>query len=140
MEDIGATARQYLDFVNARDWDAMRSVMHSGYTYTGGDGVRREGGPDVGVAVSQGFIAAMSDAHINADRAFVAGNTVVLECTGTGTHDGNFGPHQASGARVRLPVCIVLDFNEGKIVAEREYMDMACLLQLMGVMPAPATA
>ncbi len=140
MDDLKATAHRYLDSVNARDWGAMRAVMHPDYTYTAGDGEVRRGGPDVGVAVSQGFIMAMSDAHISADRTLLSGTTVILECTGTGTHDGQFGDHPPTGNRVRMPVCIVLEFKEGKIAAEREYMDMAHLLQQLGVMPVPATA
>lgn len=118
----------------------MRAVMDPDYTYIGGDGEVRRGGPDVGVAVSQGFITAMSDAHISADRTFLSGSTVILECTGTGTHDGHFGDHPPTGNRVSMPVCIVLEFKEGKITAEREYLDMAHLLRQMGAMPAPAKA
>jgi predicted ester cyclase len=82
----------------------------------------------------------MSDAHISVDRAIVSGTTVVLECTGTGTHDGPFAGRGPSGKRVKIPVCIVLEFREGKIAGEREYLDMATLLRQMGAMPAAAPA
>jgi ketosteroid isomerase-like protein len=34
----------------------------------------------------------------------------------------------------------VLEIRDGKIYAEREYMDMSHLMQQLGVAPAPATA
>lgn len=142
MSNIEAIARRYLDSVNERDWDAMRNVMHPEYSYTGGDGRRVEGGPDVGIAVSKMFIGAMSDAHIAVDRIHAAGGVTILECTGTGTHDGKFGNIQPTQTRVSMPVCIVLEFKDGKVFTEREYMDMAHLFQQMGAtsIPQPATA
>ncbi len=59
---------------------------------------------------------------------------------GAGTHDGDFQGIPASGRKVSMPVITVLDVKDGKIVAEREYMDMAHLMQQIGAMPAPATA
>jgi len=140
MADLGAIARRYLDSVNERDWDAMRTVMHPEYSYTGGDGRRVEGGPDVGIAVSKMFIGAMSDAHIAVDRIHVAGGVTILECTGTGTHDGKFGNTQPTQTRVSMPVCIVLEFKDGRIFTEREYMDMAHFLRQLGALPLAATA
>ncbi|MBI4571514.1 MAG: ester cyclase, partial [Chloroflexi bacterium] len=46
----------------------------------------------------------------------------------------------ATGRKVEMPVCTVLDIRDGKITAEREYMDMAHMMQQLGVMPEPATA
>ena len=39
-----------------------------------------------------------------------------------------------------MPVCNVIEIKDGKVYAEREYMDMAHMMQQIGAMPAPATA
>src|SRR3990172_5847964 len=114
MADVGSIAREMFESFNRRDWNKMRSLLHADYTYTGGDG-QTQVGPEAGVAVAQMFAAAMSDAKITIKSIVTSGNTAITEFIGSGTQDG-------------------------EIAAEREYMDMAHLLQQIGAMPAPATA
>ena len=59
---------------------------------------------------------------------------------GSGTHDGDFMGVPASRRRVIMPVCTVLDLKDGKIIAEREYMDMAHMMQQIGAAPVKASA
>ena len=139
MANIEAIAREYLESFNRRDWDKMRSLFHPQYSYTGGDGQRQEG-PEAGLAVAQMFAGAMSDAKISIQKVHTSGDTAVVEFTGSGTHDGDFAGIPASNRRVTMPVCNVIEIKDGKILAEREYMDMAHMMQQLGVMPAPATA
>ena len=142
MSDPATIAREYLESFNRRDWDKMRSLADASFSYTGGDGQRMEGGPDVAVNVAQMFSGAMSDAKITIGTIHVAGDTAAVEFTGAGTHDGEFMGIPASGRKVTMPVVTILDVKNGKIVAEREYMDMAHMLQQMGAtsIPQPATA
>lgn len=139
MSDLESIAREYLEAFNRRDWDAYRNVLAPNYTYTGGDGAAQNG-PEAGIAVAQGFAAAMSDARIEVKNVHVAGNTAIVEFQGSGTNDGDFMGIPATGKKITMPVCTVLDVKDGKIVAEREYMDMAHLMQQLGVMPEMATA
>ncbi len=141
MADLTAIAREYFETFNRRDWDKMRSLFHPQYSYTGGDGQRMDG-PDAGIAVAQMFANAMSDAKITVDRMYASGDVVVTEFTGSGTHDGNFMGIAASGRKVRMPVCNVIEVRDGKVHTEREYMDAAHLVQQMGAtsVPQPATA
>jgi predicted ester cyclase len=39
----------------------------------------------------------------------------------------------ATGRKVSMYVCTVLEIKDGKITAEREYMDMGHLMQQLGV-------
>jgi len=133
-----AIAREYLESFNRRDWDGMRNVLAPGYSYTGGDGERQEG-PDAGLAVAQGFAAAMSDAKIEFKKVHVAGDTAIVEFQGSGTHDGEFMGIAATGKKVTMPVCMIVDVKDGKIAAEREFMDMSHFFQQIGAMPEMAT-
>lgn len=139
MADSAEIARQYLESFNSRDWGKMRSFLHADYTYTGGDGqVQR--GPDAGIAVAQMFSTAMPDAKLSIGRIHAAGNVAITEFTGSGTQTGPFMDIAPTGRKVSMPVCNVVEIKDGKIVAEREYMDMAHMMQQLGVMPAAATA
>jgi steroid delta-isomerase-like uncharacterized protein len=131
--------RGYLDAVNSRDWSGIRQVLHPEYSYMGGDGEIRHG-PDAGIAVAEMFIGAISDARINVERIHVDGDTAIVEFIGTGTHDGEFQGIPASGRKLKMPVCNVLVVRDGKIYAEREYMDMAHFMRQIGALPASVTA
>ena len=137
MSDPASTAREYLEAFNRRDWDQFKGLFASEYSYTGGDGEKQEG-PEAGLAVGQMFATAMSDAKINIQRVHVAGDTAIVEFQASGTHDGDFMGIAATGRKVTMPVVTVLEIKDGKITAEREYMDMAHVMQQIGAMPEPA--
>jgi len=139
MSDAATIAQEYFESFNKRDWDRMRTMFHQDYTYTGGDGVALKGA-DAAMAINQGFATGMSDAHIEIVRSQSAGNIAVTEFTGSGTHDGDLMGIPASGKKLSMPVCNVIEVKDGKILAEREYMDMMHLMQQIGAVPAPATA
>ena len=140
MSDPAAIARDYLESFNRRDFDHVRELLHSTYSYTGADGDRQDGGPEVGIAVMQMWANAFPDANVQAERVHVSGDTAVVEFMARGTHQGELMGVAATGRKVEMPVCTILDIKDGKIGAEREYMDLANMMQQLGVMPAPATA
>lgn len=139
MSDAEKIAREYYESFNKRDWDRMRTMFHQDYTYTGGDGEVLKGA-DAAMQINQGFANGMSDAHIKIERTQSAGNIAVTEFTGTGTHDGDLMGIPPTGKKLSMPVCNVIEVKDGKILAEREYMDMMHLMQQVGAVPAPATA
>ncbi|MEX1253133.1 MAG: ester cyclase [Dehalococcoidia bacterium] len=139
MSDAATIVKEFFEAFNNRDWDKMRSMLSSDFTYTGGDGVVQRG-PDAGLAVAQMFATAMPDAKIEVTRMHSAGNVVVAEFTGTGTQTGNFMDVPPTGRKVTMPVCDVVEVRDGQIVAEREYMDMLHMMRQLGVVEAPATA
>jgi steroid delta-isomerase-like uncharacterized protein len=132
-------AREYLEAWNRRDWKAYREFLDDQYTYTGGDG-QTQRGPEAGVAVGQMFATAFPDGRIDVRQVHSAGDTAVVEFTGSGTHSGDLMGIAPTGRRISIPICDVVTTRGGKIMSEREYMDMAHMMQQLGVMPAPATA
>ena len=139
MSDIEAIARDYLEAFNRRDWDRIRELFAPEYSYTGGDGQKREG-PEAGLAVAQMWSAAFSDAKIDIRHIHTAEHVATVEFTGSGTHDGELMGIAPTGKRVSIPACTVLKIKDGKIKAEREYMDMAHMMQQLGVVGVPAAA
>ncbi len=139
MADPAEIARDYLESWNRRDWDRWRELFHPQYSYTGGDGERQDG-PEAGLAVGQMFAAGFPDGKIDIRSIHVSGETVVVEFVARGTHEGELMGIAPTGRKMEMPVCTILDIRDGQIGAEREYMDMATMMQQLGVMPSPATA
>jgi len=138
MSDAATIARDYLEAWNRRDWARWRELFHPAYSYTGGDGQEQKG-PEAGLAVGQMFAAAFPDGKIDVQRIHAAGDTAIVEFVGRGTHQGDLMAIAPTGRSMTLPVCTILEVRDGKIYAEREYMDMLHLMQQLGVAPAPAT-
>ena len=139
MSDAASIAREYLESFNRRDWGRIRELFASGYSYTGSDGEKQQG-PEAGMAVVQMWASAFPDAKIDIRQIHVAGDVATVEFQASGTQNGELMGIPATGRKVSMPVCTVLDIKDGKITAEREYMDLAHMMQQLGVMPAPVTA
>src|SRR3990172_6984080 len=137
MSDAASIARDYLDAWNRRDWARYRDVLHPEYTFTGGDGQTQKG-QDAGLAIGQMFATAFPDGKIDVQKITTAGDSfAIAEFTGRGTHTGDLMGIAPTGRQISIPVCEVRD---GKIHAERQYMDMLTMMQQLGVAPVPATA
>ncbi|MDP2674101.1 MAG: ester cyclase [Dehalococcoidia bacterium] len=139
MSDAASIAREYNDAWNRRDWARYRELLHPEYTYTGGDGQTQKG-QDVGLAVGQMFATAFPDGRIDVQSIHAAGNVAIVEFIGRGSHTGDLMGIAPTGRQMTMPVCDILEIRDGKIYAEREYMDMLHMMQQLGVAPAPATA
>ena len=139
MSDVASIAREYSDAWNRRDWAKWRELFHPEYTYTGGDGQVQKG-PEAGMAIGQMFATAFPDGRIDVQRISVAGDTAIVEFIGRGTHTGDLMGIAPTGRQVTIPVCDILEIRDGKIIAEREYMDMLTMMQQLGIAPVPATA
>ncbi len=139
MSDPTTIARETFDAWNRRDWDTLRRMLHAGYSYTGGDGQRQDG-PEAGLALYQMYAAAFPDGKIDIQHVHTVGDVVVTEFIARGTHQGDLMGIAPTGRRMEMPVCSVMEMRDGKVHTEREYFDMAHMMQQLGVMPAPATA
>ena len=139
MSDPASIAREYAECVNRRDFDRIRQLFDSGYSYTGGDGQRQDG-PQAGIDVVQMYVSAFPDVKSEIRQVHTAGDTVVLEFIARGTHQAELMGIPATGRKVEVSICTVLDIRNGKIYAEREYFDVLHMMQQLGVAPAAATA
>jgi len=140
MSDPATIAREYFEAWNRRDWARSRELYHPGFTYTGGDG-QVQTGPDAGIALLQMWANAFPDGKIDIQRIHSVGDNVAVgEFVARGTHKGDLMGIAPTGRQITIPVCNVIEVRDGKIIAEREYMDMLHMMQQLGVAPVPATA
>jgi hypothetical protein len=62
--------------------------MHTGYTYTGGDG-KKMAGQEAGLSVARMFAPAFPDGTLSVLRVFTRGNTAIAEMRAPGHAAGS---------------------------------------------------
>ncbi len=129
---------------NERDFDRVTEMVQpdceilvagSGERFQGPEGVRR-----YNAAWADGF----PDGEITIDRVTDAGDCVVVEYTGRGTHTGtltsSMGSIPPTGRQLTLTLCDVIEFEEGKVKRQRSYFDSGSMMAQLGLLPEQAAA
>lgn len=144
MADNKSIARGNYDAWNARDFDRIAGtltpdgkvvIMGTGQTFNGPDGSRQ---------FSRMWADAFPDGTCTVECVTGDGDHVAVEYTGRGTHTGTLntpmGAIPATGRAITIKLCDMLDFKEGKITAQRQYLDTAALLSQLGITSLQTTA
>jgi len=122
---------------NAKDWKAVRASVAPDVIYDEIATGRRLQGVDQVMAVWQGWAKTFPDSRATFHSAIATGNTVVLEVTWNGTHTGPLetptGTIAATGKRIEIRSCVVVELAGDKLKVERQYFDMATMLRQIGV-------
>ena len=132
MANASEIHRQCLDAWNRRDWEAMRSLMHADYRYTGPDGKERIG-PEAGLELAKMYARAFPDGKFEVKDTFVAGNTSVCEFIARGTHKGDLNGIAPTHKNIEIRICNVMELRDGKAYREREYFDVLTMMTQLGV-------
>ena len=140
MADAASIARDLTEAWNRRDWNRYREVLHPDYSYTGGDGQQQKG-PEAGIALVEMYANAFPDGKLDVQHVHAVSDSIaIVEFIARGTHQGELMGIAPTGRRMTLPVCNIIEVRDGKVYAEREYMDMLHMMQQLGVAPAAVTA
>lgn len=107
--------------------DVVFTTMATGDEHRGVEGVRRM----LDHVYHQAF-----DAHAETRNRIYADDHAVLEGHFVGKHIGTFADIPATGREVRVPLCVVYDLNDGRIVRGRVYLEIPVLLRQLGAAPA----
>lgn len=107
-----------------------------GHTYSGLEEIR---------AHWESTPPALPDARLELVDALESPNRIAIEVRWVGTHTGPWLRDHgkvlpATGRKVDLPICFVLEMELGKVRNVREYYDRITLMTQLGLMPAPASA
>ena len=120
-----------------KNWDAVKASLTPDFVYDEIATQRVAKGAAEAIALFQGWAAAFPDSKATFHSAIASGNTVVLEVTWKGTHQGPLqtpkGPVAATGKRIAVRSCIVAELAGEKVKLERQYFDMGTLLQQLGL-------
>jgi steroid delta-isomerase-like uncharacterized protein len=121
---------------NEKNWDAVRASITPDFVYDEVATNRKVQGVDQVIPLWQGWATAFPDAKATFHRELLSGNTVVLEVSWRGTHKGPLqttnGPIAATGNRIDVRACTVVEVAGDKAKVQRHYFDMATLLQQLG--------
>ena len=138
-DELAKVARDQIDAFNKGDWEQMSALFTSDARYHEFGTERKIEGPDQIIELFQGWKTAFPDAAGTVTNAIASGNSVVLEVTWTGTHDGplvtSAGTIPASGKRQETPAAVLYLFEGDKIKASRHYFDAMTLLKQIGAQP-----
>jgi steroid delta-isomerase-like uncharacterized protein len=122
---------------NQKDWNAVRASVTPDFIYDEVGTGRKVQGADQTITLFQGWATAIPDSKATVDNAVASGNTVVLELTWRGTHNGPLqtpkGSFAATGKKIEVRACAVVDLVNGKAKLQRHYFDMTTLLQQLGI-------
>jgi steroid delta-isomerase-like uncharacterized protein len=131
------TAKAVLIAYNEKNWQAARAAMTPDFTYDEVATRRRVQGADQTLEIWRGWAAAFPDSRATFHGALASGNTVVIELTWNGTHQGPLqtpaGPVAATGKRIDLRGCAVMEIAGDKVKLQRHYFDMATLFEQLGL-------
>jgi steroid delta-isomerase-like uncharacterized protein len=120
-----------------KNWNAVKAAVAPGIVYDELGTQRKIQGVDQLITTWQGWAAAFPDSKATFHNAHVSGNTVILELTWRGTHQGPLqmpgGQIAATGKKIDLPACQVIEIADGKAKSMRHYFDMATMMRQLGV-------
>jgi len=137
MADNSDLARSLYEGWNERNFDQLAEAIApdgeivavgTGDVFTGPEGSRR-----YNAMWADGF----PDGRITIDNIIAAGDSVVVEFTGRGTHTGtlvtSMGSILATGRPVTLKLCDVVEFRDGLVKSQRSYFDSGSLMAQLGL-------
>lgn len=122
---------------NDKNWEAVKAAITPDFIYEEVATRQKLQGHDQVIALWKGWATALPDSKGTIDNAYVSGDKVVLEITWRGTHNGPMatpkGPIPPTGKRVDVRACVVCEMAEEKTRVQRQYFDMATILEQIGV-------
>ena len=130
-------AKEQVIAYNEKDWDRARAALAPEVVYDELGTQRKVKGVDDVLTAWKGWATAMPDSRATFRSELVSGNTAVLEITWTGTHKGPLmmpdGEIPASGKKIELRACQVVEVANDRVKSVRHYFDMGTLLDQLGV-------
>jgi steroid delta-isomerase-like uncharacterized protein len=132
----GYNEQKFDEIAAAMAPDGKITVVGTGDEFVGPDGARR---------YNQQWYDGFPDGRITIDNMVAAGDIVVTEFTGRGTHTGplvtSMGEVPATGRSLTLKLCDVTTFRDGKIVSQHAYFDTGSMMAQLGLISGqPATS
>jgi steroid delta-isomerase-like uncharacterized protein len=123
---------------NDKNWEKAKAAITPDFLYDEVGTGRRVEGADQTLAAWKGWAQAFPDSKGSFDRAHVAGNdTVVLELTWRGTHQGPLGTPMGNiaptGKSIEVRAVAIVEMKGEKARSQRHFFDMATLLQQIGL-------
>jgi steroid delta-isomerase-like uncharacterized protein len=139
-QELVQVAKEIVKAYSAGDWKALKGILATDALYDEVGTQRKIKGADPIIQSLQGWKQAMTDSKGTVTGGYGSGNTVTLEITWQGTHNGPFsgpaGTFPASGKKQTTLAAMIVKFEGNKVKEMHHYFDMVSFLQQIGAMPA----
>ena len=131
-------AKALISAYNDKNWDKAKAAITPDFLYDEVGTGRKVEGADQTLTAWKGWAQAFPDSKASFDRAYAAGtDTVVLELTWRGTHQGPLGTAMGNiaptGKSIEVRAVAIVEMKGEKARSQRHFFDMATLLQQIGL-------
>jgi steroid delta-isomerase-like uncharacterized protein len=144
MANVIEIAKAAVTAYNEKDWSKGKDILAADAVYDEKGTHRRLQGAGEIIEAWQGWARAFPDSKATFVRAFVSGDTAVLELVWKGVHTGPLqtptGTIPPSNKPIELPACQIVQVEGGKITSATHYFDMLTMLTQIGATGAIKTA
>jgi steroid delta-isomerase-like uncharacterized protein len=138
---VNAAVASYFEALNKHDLDLAAGFLHDDVVEEiSGVGILR--GREEVRSFFDGLMKAAPDMEVLIDRTVSEGDTTVVQWRMNGTFTGGplFNGVQATGGRLQLRGCDLIDVRDGKIVRNTAFQDGIELARALGMMPPQDSA
>jgi steroid delta-isomerase-like uncharacterized protein len=123
---------------NDKNWDKCKASITPDFVYDEVATGRKVTGADQTIDIWKGWAQAFPDSKGSFLGTYVTNSgAVVLEVNWKGTHKGPLqtpnGPIAATGKRIDVRACLIIEVAGERAKSQRQYFDMATLFQQLGV-------
>lgn len=133
MLDAAELHRALYQAITSKDFDMIGELYHPECIYMVGDGVEMRGA-DVPLGAVKAFTSALPDLSIDIRQQYLPKDGVsIVEYIFSGTHRGELEGIPATGKKVAVVACSIMEARDGKIVREHDYYDTMALMNQLGV-------
>ena len=117
------------DAVRVSTWfsdDAVQRLVGFDATARGRDAIRD---------AMETFFCAFPDAYLEVRDLFASGYRMCVQCTCTGTHEGEYAGIPPTGRRIELDMCLVFRLGDDGLVDEEVvYTDSGTMFRQLGLL------
>jgi steroid delta-isomerase-like uncharacterized protein len=132
------TLRTLLDLCNRHDAAAIQAHLADDMRFV--NPISGESDASGMYAMHSALFTGFPDVVYRLDRMLTQDDSVVLECTISGTQQGEFMGIPASGKTINLTAAFCVDMAGGKVKDWRSYFDSTTIMRQLGQLPTPAEA
>src|SRR5712691_9796882 len=140
QQSLADIAKAPIIAYNDKNWDAVRAAVAPSFVYDESAARRKVQGVDDVLGLWRGWAAAFPDSKATFHNVSTSGNTVLLEVTWRGTHNGTLqaptGEIAATGKKIEIRACQVIEVANDKVQAMRQYFDLMTMMQQLGAVSA----
>ena len=124
------------EVINKGNFSLLDELVQPNYVYRSPD--QALDGPEALKGLLADYRLAFPDLNVKIEELVNGGDKVVISITLTGTHEGDLLGIPPTGKTVKIHGMILSHFEDGKIIAEWEILDMLALFQQLGIVSLPA--